>query len=216
VHRADERLGGKQGNRFQYRGLGAMFALFVVLKDIGIEIFPMKGVLEAFKQAHDAGQQFILDNVMPTNGLEILARGLHDLKPNIMVTRNETQRTRHDQGSVDTILNERMPNPVHGRHVLSLGRTYLTVEALRAWCKEKGISEQEVIKEARKEDVLVLFGERGATSEKFNLYKGMSVDSADLAKCYRIDTHKLARKLGHDIDLTPTPVPVTNVVPLRQ
>jgi hypothetical protein len=185
-----------------------MFALYVLLNKIGIEIFPMRPVFDAFKEAHDAGQQFIADNVMPTNGLEILARGLHDLKPNIMVTMNETSRTRHNTGPMDTILNDPKPTTVVGRHVVTLGRTYITVEALKSWCKDHGLSEQEIIKEARKEEVLITFGERGLASERFNLYKGMVVDSADLVKCYRIDTHKLARKLGHEIDMTPAAPPV--------
>ncbi len=220
VARADERLGGKQGDRFQYRGLGAMFALYVILKDIGIEIFPMKGVLEAFKVAHDSGQQFIAENVMPTNGLELLSRALHDLTPYTLVTDGESRRTRHATESVDRMRNERMPNPVHARHVRDIGRTYLSVNALKDWCKQHNVSEMEIIRQARKDEVLVLHGERNNTSEKYNLFKGMVVDMNGVVKCYHIETHKLSRKLGVEAGDVPgaliAPPPVSNVVPLRQ
>ena len=215
VAKADQRLGGKQGSRFQYRGLGAMFALYMVLKQIGIEIFPMKGVLEAFKVAHDSGQEFIVENTMPTNGLEILARALHELKPQIIVTTNETKRTRHTPHAVDVMLNDRMPDPVYGRHIVTTGRTYLVQNALRAWCSKHGLTEHEIIKEAKKDEVLIPWGARNLPAEKFNIYKGMRTDTDGQVSCYCIDTQKLARKLGQEPSDIVAPV-VSNVVPLRQ
>ena len=59
VEKADKNTGAKTAQRFQYRGLGAVFALHTTLGNLGIEIFPLKGVFDAFKVAHESGQEFI-------------------------------------------------------------------------------------------------------------------------------------------------------------
>ncbi len=223
VAKADQRLGGTQGSRFQYRGLGAMFALFIVLQKVGIEIFPMKGVLEAFKTAHDAGQLFIAENTLPTDGLELMARMLHDKMGETLVTDNEEPLSRHHENrSANQMLNERMPNVVSVRHVRTTGISYVSKATMKEWCSLHGIGDQEMVKRARKEGVLIPFkqGERFTPTDKYNLHKGMRAEGGGAVHCYKLDCHKLAALLGVQAGDVPganaaPPPPPSNVVPLR-
>jgi hypothetical protein len=212
VEKADRLTGAKVAERFQYRGLGAVMALHLTLAKIGVEIFPLKGVFDAFKTAHDSAQSFIDENVMP-KGLELLSRLLHDLAPHTLVTETDQRRVNGYRESAEHPLNERMPDVVHARHIRSTGRTYLSVDAAKAWCRKHNIPETEVTKPAREEGVFELFeGIRRLSSKKFDLFKGMASSTGTYIKVYSIDKRLMAQKLGQPMDDI---VQVNNVVRLR-
>lgn len=214
-----------QSARFQYRGLGAMLALHLLLAPLGLSPFALKPMVEVFKAAHDAGRDFVVDNVLPTDGLELLSRVLQDMAPHTLVTETETHVNRFTT-KYDMALNARTPDVVHGRHVKALGRTYLSVIALREWCVKRGVSEPEIVRAARSAGVMVvhtrLQGAKGAdrvptalSATYFNLAKGLK-DSMEL-KCrvYTLDVRRLYQMLGTDMDDFTGAEPGANVVALH-
>lgn len=216
VEKADQMTGAKVSDRFQYRGLGALLAMHLVMKKAGFEVFNIKGVVDAFKIAHDATQDFIAQNMMPKDGLEILAKMLHELQPHTLITRDERPRVSGIEDREDVILNERIPDVVHVRHVIATGRSYLSVDAVKAWCRKYQVPETEITKRGRAEGVFKLYAGGRNSSEKYNLYKGLRQSTGTYIQCYSIDRKLLARKLGiaDDGSVTVEP-PVSNVVALR-
>ncbi len=195
-----------QSARFQYRGLGALLALHLLLTRLGLAPFALGPMVEAFKVAHESGRDFVVDNVLPTDGLQLLSRVLQEMAPNTLVTEAETKVNQHST-KFDMPLNARVPEVVHARHVKELGRTYLSVNALRAWCLKHGVSEPEIVRTARRDGVLVshdrLKGPKGTerkvvsvSAEYYNLAKGLR-DSMEL-KCrvYTVNVRKLFQLLG--------------------
>jgi len=135
---------------------------------------------------------------------------LQEMAPHTLVTETETKINQYTT-KYDMTLNARTPDIVYGRHVKTLGRTYLSVQALREWCTKRGVSEPEIVRTARKEGVLLshdrLKGPKGTerkmvavSAEYYNLAKGLK-DSMEL-KCrvYTIDVRKLYQMLGTDMD----------------
>ncbi len=218
VERADKMTGAKVADRFQYRGLGAMLAMHVVVKAAGFEVFPIKGVVDAFKVAHDSTQDFIAQNVMSKNPLDVLAKLLHDLQPNTLITKSELRRTPGREEPPDQMMNARMPDVVQVRHVQDIGRSYVSVDALKAWCRKHGIAEGEITKRCRAEGIFKLHAGGRNSSEKYNLFKGLRENTGTYIMCYTIDRRKLAQKLGVADEMSLTaqePAPASNVVPLR-
>jgi hypothetical protein len=226
VEKADKATGAKVADRFQYRGLGALLALHLTLAKLGIEVFPLKGIIDAFKVAHNSATDFIAENIISADGLANLSKMLHDLAPHTLVTEGETRLVNGRPDIEDRILNSsgRIPDVVHVRHIRSTGRSHLSVDASREWCRKHNIPETEIVKRGREEGVFKLFGKEGGprknSSEKFNLYKGLRQSTGTFIMCYTIDKRVLSRKLGiPEDDGLPTastpPPPPTNVVPLR-
>jgi hypothetical protein len=217
--KADTLLNANQSARFQYRGLGALLALHLTLAKIGIEIFPLKGVVDAFKVAYNAGQDFIVSNVMPTDGLELLSRMLHDFKPTMLVTRGLGRLDPRYPDREDTVLNDsgRVPQQVLARHFHDESLTVVVADAMKTWCKDKGVSEQEIIKKARTTGVLKLHGERSLPSERMRLFRGLKIDDTNPVRCYYFHTQKLAHALGLPVaEVVPAgTAPASNVVPMH-
>lgn len=220
--RAARLVEADQSARFQTRALGAMLACQLVLVRLGLAPFALPGVVAAFKTAHDLGKNFVDDNILPTDGLELLSRALLELAPNTVVTETETHIGRNST-KFDMPLNARVPDLVLARHVRSTGRTYVSVNALREWCSKKGVSEAEIVREARKsENEVIRTHERSRSdggksynsSETYNLTKGMR-DTMDLrCRCYTVDVRRLAQCLG--VPEADPAVELTNVVPLQR
>lgn len=223
--KAGAALRAEQSARFQYRGLGAMLALHLLLTKLGLAPFALGPMVEAFRVAHDAGRDFVVDNVLPTGGLELLSRALQELAPHTLVTEHETRINQHTT-KYDMALNARVPDVVYGRHIKSLGRTYLSVQALREWCTKRGASEPEIVRTARAEGILVTHtqvrsakdGERkpvARSAEYFNLAKGLR-DSMDLrCRVYTIDVRRLFQLLGDEMEDYTGHEKTGNVVPLH-
>jgi hypothetical protein len=187
------------------------------LAKLGIEVFPLKGIIDAFKVAHNSATDFIAENIMPKDGLEILSRMLHDLAPHTIVTQGDTRRVSGRSDIGEHALNDRIPDVVYARHIVTTGRTYLSVHAAKEWCRKHNLPEGEVVTRARDERVFELFErERKLSSKKFDLYKGMQQSTGTFVHVYSIDKRLLAQKLGQQMDDIVPAAPPTNVVPLRQ
>lgn len=190
VSKASAAIGGDQSARFQYRALGAVLALQVLLKREGLELFDAKTLLRVFKDAHDNGVEFIAQKLMPTDSLELLQRALADLQSCTVVTKTET-RTSGFKAAADVMENKRMPDRVRARHISSLGITYLEANALRDWCAEHSVGELEIVREAKLRGVIKPMTSRGLYTEAYNLLKGLP-DSVDArVRVIKIDTTRL-------------------------
>lgn len=152
VTKAEELVGATQSARFQSRGLGAMLALEAILKRAGVSIFALPALVREFKRAHDSNVEFVAENTLPSDPLQLLARALLDLAPYTIVTQEESGNGGHHR--VLRALNARMPEIVKGRHIRDTGVTYLAVTALKEWCTEHGVSERSIITASRGERVL--------------------------------------------------------------
>ena len=190
-----------QNARFQYWGLGAVFALHFVLSKLGMPVFDLATVTATFKAAYDEGQKYVEDNVTSTDGLELMRQFLVDIAPNTLVTENETKINQHTT-RYDEPLNSRVPDKILARHIKSNKRTYVSLEALRAWALEKGLSERDVVNPCRKHNVIqpreTLMGERkvSLTAEYFNLTKGLRGNMNLRVRCVTVDTRRLYLALG--------------------
>lgn len=153
VSRAEKLVEAGQSARFQSRGLGAMLALEVILRRLGIKMFNLEDLTAVFKTAHDANVDYVAENTLPTNPLQLLSMALIDLAQNTIVTQNESWGG-HNRVGVDRPLNARVPDVVQGRHILSTGVTYLSVDALRDWSRERGVSDRAMIDAAKVAQVL--------------------------------------------------------------
>lgn len=154
VARADKLVEAGQSARFQSRGLGAMLALEVVLRRLGIKLFDLEALTQVFKLAHDANVDYVAENTLPTNPLQLLSMALIDLAKDTVVTQNESWGGNNQQ-NVDRPLNARMPDVVRGRHILSSGTSYIAVDALKEWCRERGLSDRHMTDAAKIAQVLV-------------------------------------------------------------
>jgi hypothetical protein len=130
---------------------------------------------------------------------------------------NETQRVAGRDDIGDRAIDGRVPDVVKVRHVLSSGRSYVSQDAAREWCREHNLQINEIVKRGVKELVFATFGSRNLSSERYNLFKGMKTDTSGTVKCYAIDKKALSRKLGipEDTPQVMPPPPPSNVVPLR-
>lgn len=196
VAKAGALVKADQSARFQYRGLGALLALHLLLARLKLAPFALPGLVSAFKEAHDAGKDFVKENVLTTDGIELLSRALLDLAPHTIVTDDETHRARNTT-RFDLPLNTRMPDVVHARHIRSLARSYVSVQALRKWCSDKGVSERDIITSAKEQNVLIL-PDRSVAGEKVDraygrkvLTKGLKDTMELVCPAYTFDVRRL-------------------------
>lgn len=195
VSRAEQLIGATQSARFQSRGLGAMIAMNLLLKGVGIAVFDVSKLVAEFKIAYDINVEFVEENTLPQDNLSLLSMALLDMAPNTIVTHDESWgRT----GGQDRALNVKFPDPVVGRHVLNLGRTYLSVDALKEWCREKGVSIGDITRDAKSAGVLVPVAvnihektiNRGYVNK--SLTRGMATDMTLTCRAYTFNTRRLA------------------------
>lgn len=187
--RASVALGADQTARFQYRGLGAMFAAHLLLSKLGLSPFPLAGMVEVFKEAYEANKDFVAETVLPNDGVALLNEFLADITPNTIITENQSRLGRFST-KFDEPLNARVPDVIVARHVKSLKRTFFSQAALRKWCGEKGVSEREIVKGAKAKGVLVPFV-RGTTgvsysTERLDLTSGMRTSMDVRLRCYQV------------------------------
>lgn len=198
VTRAEQVIGATQSARFQSRGLGAMLALNLVLKGIGINIFDVNKLVVAFKEAYNSNVDFVEENTLPQNNLTLLSMALLDLAPKTIVTQHETNVSGFSNSAHDRPLNARFPDEIVARHILSQGVTYMSVAALKEWCRDRGVSAQEMIRDARRAQVLkpipVKDGDRylNRSYDNKSLTKGLALDMHLSVKAYRFNTRRLA------------------------
>lgn len=202
--RASGLLNSSQTARFQYRGLGALLAMQLILKKLGMAPFELAPMVEAFKVAHDAGNEYVVENTLPTDGLELLSRALQDLAPYTIITPGETHPGKNSN-AWDIPLNERFPDRVVARHIQTSAITHVSVHALKEWCHDKGVSERDIIRQAVIAGALRFHpvktatgGVSNRTSEKYNLAKGLKGNMELYCRAYTVYTRKLVRGYSAD------------------
>lgn len=205
VNKARQLLGGvEQGERYQFRALGAMLTLQAMLARLGLTMFDTAELVSTFKSAYEAGEEFVKETHTPTSGPELLAKMLSDVAPRTLVTASETHLGRNG-GGFDVPSNLRVPDKPVARHITDLGRTYVSTAEFRAWCADNKVSEREIVSECRAAELLLPFPHwkveaKPCWSEYYNFHKGMR-DSADArCRCMLIDTRRLLRYIGADWD----------------
>lgn len=199
VARAEKLVGATQSARFQSRGLGAMLALDLILRNVNIELFDTATLVETFKAAYDTNVDYVLENTMPDDPLAILARFLLDIAPDTIVT--QTESSGGYRTAVDRPLNVKMPDNPMARHILETGVSYVAVDALKKWCSEKGVSERQVIDGARRSGVMVTYSRNTGPKQNHrvvnrsydlkSLTKGLSADMKISCKAYTFNVRKL-------------------------
>lgn len=190
VNRASKEVGAGQSARFQYRILGAILALQMILKRRGLQIFDTKTLVSTFKDAYAAGLEFIEQKLLPTGGLDLLTRALNDLQPHTVVTDKETRITGFSR-QYDIPRGGRIPDPVLARHIHTTNTTYLSCVALRDWCHKHGISDVDIVRTAKAENVFKPMTTQGTHIGPFNLLKGMEASVDTRCRVYRVDVARL-------------------------
>lgn len=220
VNKAADMTEADKEDRFQYRALGAMLALQVLLKRLDLEMFDTKTLLETFKVANESAKSYIEENTLPSDGLQLLNRALHALRPFTIVTEDEgwiRGKVRKPAKVVGQI-----PPRVEARYVSDEGSLYVSAQALREWCKDHRVRHAEVVGAARKANVLrPMYQSRVREDGKFpavnevNLYKGMAESTNTRVQCYLFSMRALAAAMGPNIDEV-FETEGDNVVTLRQ
>lgn len=199
VGKAAKLLGCSQSARFQYRALGAMLALCVLLKDDDLLPFDIATLAATFKAAFGVSENYIHTAAAVAAGPTRISRMLGDMARHTLITSAITRRGRHST-SFDAILNERnFTTPVFARHVRpedESQRRYTWVDrrAVRNWCFENGVSMEGLISDAEKLGVLVKPEKYGVDgrSFKFNLLAGTELSTGIYTAVYQFDITALS------------------------
>ncbi len=208
VERAAKLIASEKEDRFQYRALGAMLALQLILGKLGMAMFNTKTMVAEFIEANDSAKDYVKENMLPTDGLELLSRALHDLRANTVVTENEGE-SRGKVAYYARAVGGRIPNQVDARFVASTSMMYVSVDALRKWCAEKHIRDTEMIVPAKKAQVLrpiypsrvsKINPEKYPSHDRFNLLRGMEESTVSMVPCYAFNVHRLALRVGPEIE----------------
>lgn len=198
VAKASAAINAGQTDRFQYRGLGLVFALHLLLDRLGLSPFPLQPVVEAFKVAYNAGQEYVEAHVLPTDPLELLNMALLDLAPHTIVTDHETHLGKNSS-RFDVPLNARIPDKIVARHIKSTGTTYLSVAALRDWCRERGVRDIDIMRGGRAAGAIVVRQGMSAGAGRkvdrsvtyFDLNKGLKDSMALRCRVVIVQTRRL-------------------------
>jgi len=189
VNKASAAVKATQSARFQYRGLGMVLMLQTLLSRLGMQMFDTRTLLAEFKAAMDNSVEFIQENLLPTDPLELAQRMLSDLQPNTLVTEHES-RPSGIVHKYDVMLNSRMPDPVLARHIVNLRKTYVSAAAVRKWCSDNRVSEMDMLRACKEQDVIGKIGPTGWTAP-LNLLKGLKDNAGTRTRAYRFDTGRL-------------------------
>lgn len=203
VSKASALLSAEQDARFQYRALGAMMLVSVILQAEGMPLFSLQGLVDEFKAAHTSGKEYIAENVLPTKGEDLAVLMLGDLRPHTIITLGETNRGL-EPNKMDVPLNTRMPEVVKARHVATLGYTWVASHAVREWALGRKVSESDMLKDCKTAGVLQPPNKSAPTkwTAQIDLFKGLK-DSADARNsCYKFSTRVLKVLTGGDWDET--------------
>ena len=193
VAKAEQILGAEQTDRFQSRGLGALIACHLVLRSLGLGIFDLAELVATFKHTYEANKDFIFDSGMPESAAGQLSRALADMASQTIVTQELPSGPR----SHCRLLNSRMPDTIAARHAKNDGITWLSVQALKAWCTEHGIGEAGLVREAVKMELIEPseWKSNGKVQSRRSrprtLTAGLEVDMGLRTNVYTINVRKL-------------------------
>jgi len=191
--------------RFQYRGLGAILALQDLLEMTNMAPFKRQTMIDVFTEAYRNTVDFVEENVVVSDDLQVLSNALSDLHSRTIITQNLTDMSRKGKDLVPTFdrdVRDRVPNDAVARHIISTGETYLSSQALRDWCEKNGMRETSIITGAKQNKLLKRIYASAAKedesksskrwSARFNLHRGMREYTGGAGvSCYRIDVNRL-------------------------
>lgn len=197
VAKAAALLGDDQTARFQYRALGAVIALQLLLSKDDLVMFSLPGIASEFKVAQDNTEGFVAENILPDDELELMSMFLNDQMENTLVTQNWTRRTGTNR-AVDIPIGQE-PHNVTVRHVISTRHSYVNAETLRHWCSERHLPLNGIVHKCIEAGVIE--PPQSATKRLktyFNLYAGTARSAEARIWCYAINVGKLSAMLGQD------------------
>jgi hypothetical protein len=144
---------------------------------------------------------FVAENLLPDDELELMGMFLRDSMEYTLVTHNLTHRNRHVT-AYDTAIG-REPNEVRVRSIVSDGRAFVNSDWLRQWCSEKGLSQAAIIQRCLDAGVIERPGGvsgTGRIKRIANLNAGTArANEGAKAMCYLVNARMLARMLGEDV-----------------
>lgn len=216
VSKAGRIIDSDQEDRFQYRAMGAMLALHLILTRIGLVAFDVKVLVDEFKRSTDLAKTYIKENTLPTDGLELLERLIHDCRSMTLVT----DEPGHRKGPVHmhryaVHIGGNLPIKVEARYIKDQFTLYLSQDAVREWCKKHKVREGDIISATKEAGVLGTCYQSSThtrLTDKFNLYRGMRESTNSLVSCYAFNIAKLARHVGPNVEAG---LIEDNVVPIR-
>ena len=202
VEKARIMVGEDQEGRFLWRAFGACLAMRRMLRAAGITLFDVDDLASEFKKWYRAGYQFAADNTMPTDGPTLVNLMLSSMTGKTLYTEHLGSR----DNKVNVPLNERIPDYVVARSVLSERVIYVSVEAVREWARERKTSYGRILQIGRDSGVFEPV-EPGSEemNHRVNLYAGTKLSQGSRLNCLRVRTTLLG-----DAE-----VALGNVTPLR-
>lgn len=207
VDRAARVIDSHQEDRFQYRALGAMLAAQILLAECGMAMFDVKDLVREFKQANDMARAYIQENTLPSDGVSLLARFLHDIRPYTVIT----EEIGFNKGPTETRryavpLNERVPDKIEARYIKDRMTLYVRQQALRDWCRDHKVREQEVFNAGQTAGIFAPVSSSRVkkdgsplTTGSFNLASGMRSDIKVKVTCFAIKIDRMAKYVEIDL-----------------
>jgi len=204
VNEASRLIQSVQGDRFQYRGLGAMLVLQMLLEKAGLAMFSTATLVETFRLCHANAGDYIKENVLTSNHFELLSKALHDLHQHTVATATEAAAGR---GAVpDASITGRVPDVVKARHIVNTGVTYVAADAMREWCTDHKVRLADIVHSAKTSGVMIhvypsdggAMGRSTRWAAPKNLLVGMKESNGASVSCYAFSTKALAAKVGGD------------------
>jgi hypothetical protein len=203
VNRAAQLVNAVQDERYQFRALGAVLATQLILKKLGLDVFSTRALLACFQDATASTKEYVKDNVLTSDPIELLEKFLNDIRADTVVTRVEG-----DANTPAFALNPQMPREIKGRFIKDKAlRLYFSADAFDKWCLERRVRGRDVI-DACKEKGLFTPIIRSAVGDDgqllrlklpFNLTKGLTTDITVNTKCYCISMARLALLQGRHV-----------------
>lgn len=194
--RARTLVQGSQDGRIMWRALGAMMAVRQILASLGLKVFEDQVLIDEFKRWHDAGYEFASERILPSEGQDLMSMMLSDLASRTLITLEETD-LRKKGAKPDMPLNDRVPDEVVARSVLSGHYVYVKTDAIREWAFKKRVSYRTILNRCREIGVIETGSDKKA-SMQVDLHKGTRASQGVRSFVVRVDL----RRLGGDVEGT--------------
>lgn len=212
---ADKHSDAGMADRFLYRAVGAMLTVYTLLEPLKLVPFPAKQVMAEYLRVYALTRDVINAASRQSDPLELLNRALNDLMPKTLITEGEGT----PNGRPEPILNARIPDQIVARHFRGGGRTWLSVDALREWCRGARCSENEIITAAKNANVLRL-GRAGSSTRRSvrrTLTRCVAIETDLAMYAYDLDVRHLTRLLrAADGDVTGDPDHMAEVIDMEK